>query len=87
VSPAVVGSIGVGLLLLAFGPNILGLLSERGRACLLMNIVGAALAAWYAWAGRQIPFLILEGVWATAALVRYVSLMTKKTPGDAPGAR
>jgi len=85
-SPVIIGAIGVALLLLAFALNILGLISERSRVYLLLNILGAVLAAWYAWSGRQIPFLVLEGVWATAALVRLVYALTKKAPGALPGA-
>jgi hypothetical protein len=85
-TPVVIGTIGVTLLLIAFGLNILGVLSGRGRVYLLMNIAGALLAAWYAWSGSQIPFLVLEGVWAAAALVRLIATLTKKAPGTSPGA-
>lgn len=73
-SPVIVGSIGVGLLLLAFVLNMLKKLSERHPAYLVMNAVGAGLAAWYAWAGGIIPFVILEGVWGGVALVRLISV-------------
>ena len=84
--PVVIGTVGVALLLVAFGLNILGVLSERGRTYLIMNILGAGLAAWYAWSGRQIPFLVLEGTWAMAALVRLTATLIKKAPDGTPGA-
>ena len=71
------GSLGVGLLLVAFALNLLKKVSESSPLYLGMNVVGAALAAWYAYEGQAIPFVVLELVWATTALVRLV-LVTKK---------
>lgn len=76
-SPITIGSVGVGLLLIAFVLNLLKVLSERGRVYLLMNFVGASLACWYAWQGRVIPFVVLEAVWGLTALVRMFSVPGK----------
>lgn len=76
-TPVVIGSIGVALLLIAFGLNLVRKLSERSVTYLSMNIVGALLAAWYAWAGGAVPFLILEFVWALTAAVRLVMTLTR----------
>jgi len=76
-SPLVVGSIGVGLLLAAFVLNLLRVISERSRTYLLMNFIGAGLACWYAWQGQIIPFVILEAVWGLTALVRMLTTATK----------
>ena len=59
-------------MLIAFALNLVRKLSERSVTYLSMNIVGALLAAWYAWAGGAVPFLILEIVWAGTAAVRLV---------------
>lgn len=80
VSPALIGSTGVALLLIAFALNLTGRLSERSRLYLWMNIAGSALAAAYAWMDGAVPFLVLELVWATAAAVRLVLLTAKKNP-------
>jgi len=69
-SDQVVGSIGVGLLLLAFALNLLKVLTAQSRIYLLMNLIGSLLAAWYAWAGQIYPFVVLELVWGGAALGR-----------------
>ena len=69
-SMILIGSAGVGLLLIAFILNLLRILPERSAAYLLMNVIGAALAAWYAIDGKVYPFVILESVWALTALVR-----------------
>lgn len=76
-TPVVIGSIGVALLLIAFGLNLVRKLSERSVTYLSMNIVGALLAAWYAWAGGAVPFLVLEFVWAATAAVQLVMTLTR----------
>lgn len=77
-SGLVIGSIGVGILLLAFVLNILRVLSERHPLYLLMNVVGSGLAAWYAWAEVNVPFIVLEFVWGGVALARLALILTKK---------
>ena len=79
-SPVVIGSVGVFLLLLAFVLNLIRVLSERSPIYLLMNIVGSGLAAWYAWASNSIPFVILEAVWGLAAMIRLLALAKKRPP-------
>jgi hypothetical protein len=80
----IIGSVGVGLLLLAFVLNLARKVSEHDRIYLILNIVGCALAAWYAWVGQQVPFIVLEGVWGLVALARLLSLIRqKKTPAEA----
>jgi len=81
-SPLVIGSIGVGILLLAFVLNILKRLDENSPAYLAMNIAGAVLSGWYALTSDIIPFVVLETVWAGAALVRLVLVLSKKSSPD-----
>ena len=69
-----VGIIGVTLLLLAFGLNLIKRLSEEHYVYLIMNVTGAGLAAVYAWQSNALPFVVLEAVWATFAGVRLVQL-------------
>ena len=75
----IVGSFGVGLLLMAFIMNLLRRLSEDSTWYLGMNLIGAGLAAIYAYMTGSIPFVILESVWAGAALVRLLQ-GRKKAP-------
>jgi hypothetical protein len=82
-SPELIGSVGVGLLLLAFALNVMKRLSEQGVSYLLMNLIGAGLSAWYAQASGSIPFVVLEGVWALVALLR---LLLKIRTGSPPAA-
>jgi len=78
VSPMLIGSIGVALLLAAFVLNVLRRLDENGAPYLVMNLIGAGMSCYYAWASGIVPFVILEGVWAGAALIRLILPGTKK---------
>jgi len=73
----IIGTIGVGLLVLAFALNLAKCLSEQSPWYLLMNLVGAMMAAWYAWDGRLYQFVALEGIWAAVALVKLVLIIKK----------
>ena len=74
------GIVGVGLLLAAFILNIAHRLTEDSKTYLLLNLVGAGLAAWYAWTLRLYPFLTLETVWAGFAFYRLLIKQKKRLP-------
>ena len=78
-SADIIGSAGVGLLLLAFVLNLAKILSEQSRLYLLMNLIGAGSSAWYALVGGLVPFVLLEGIWGAAALVR-LGMTLRKSP-------
>ena len=82
-SPMLIGSCGVALLLLAFVLNLLRVVDEQSRSYLWMNFVGAGAACWYAWEWGLVPFIVLEGVWALTALVRL--FWSQKNPRPAAG--
>lgn len=79
----IIGSLGVFLLLLAFALNLTRVISERSTSYLLMNFIGAGMAAYYAFVGGMIPFVILETVWAMTALVRFFMIIKKARLGRA----
>lgn len=64
-----IGSIGVGLLLLAFLLNLRGLLGRGSRLYQGLNGLGAGLACWASWLIGYTPFVVLEGTWCLVALV------------------
>ena len=68
------GSIGVGLLLVAFALISSGLLGRRDRLYLGLNLVGAGLAGYAAFLIGFLPFVVLEGTWAAVALVSLLRL-------------
>lgn len=75
-----IGSAGVGLLLIAFALNLLRWVKETSPVYLIMNILGAGLAAVYAWQMDAIPFVILEFIWAGVALCRLIAGQKKGLP-------
>ena len=63
-----VGSLGVALLLGAFLLNMLKRLAADSAPYAAINFVGAALACYSSYLIGFMPFVVLEGVWAIAAL-------------------
>ena len=63
-----IGSVGVALLLLAFGLNPFGWLSHASRRYQALNFLGAGMACYASWRIDFMPFVVLEGTWALVAL-------------------
>ncbi|MBL7996131.1 hypothetical protein JNM05_12230 [bacterium] len=63
------GSIGVGLLLLAFFLNVFKKISFDSYTYILLNIAGAAISGYASYLIDYWPFVILEGTWALVAIV------------------
>ncbi|MBL0134429.1 MAG: hypothetical protein IPP79_10725 [Chitinophagaceae bacterium] len=71
-----IGTVGVGLILLAYFLSTFKLLSSTSTLFFLLNIVGAGLACYASWLIKYWPFVILEAVWC---LVSIVGLIKKST--------
>ncbi len=65
----IIGSIGVGLLLVAFLLNLFGWLDQRSRIYAVLNIIGAGLSCYASLLIDYIPFVVLEATWTIVALV------------------
>jgi hypothetical protein len=63
-----IGAIGVALLLAAFVLNLLKVLPPDRAAYSLLNLLGASLACYSSYLIDFLPFVVLEGVWAAAAV-------------------
>lgn len=63
-----IGSIGVGLLLLAYALNVTGRLSKETTAYAALNALGAGLACLASWLIAYYPFVVLEGVWMVVSI-------------------
>ena len=66
----VIGSVGVGLLLLAFALQRVGRIEERWYA--VVNAVGAGAAAVASLMIGFVPFVVLELMWCLVALTSLV---------------
>ncbi|MGH7858669.1 MAG: CBU_0592 family membrane protein [Candidatus Binatia bacterium] len=67
-----IGSVGVALLLLAFGLNVFGFLSRESRLYQALNLAGAAIAGYASWLIDFVPFVVLEAIWSAVALATLV---------------
>lgn len=72
-----VGSVGVGLLLLAFVLNIAGALKAESIPYLGLNLLGAGLACLSSWMIDFMPFVVLEGTWAAATLIALIKTIAR----------
>jgi hypothetical protein len=76
-SATIIGSIGVGLLLLAFLLNLFRFLRSEGYLYMTLNLVGALLAGYSSYLISFMPFVVLEGTWAIVAATAMVQRMIK----------
>lgn len=73
----IIGTIGVGLILLAYFFNTFSLMQKDGKLFFCMNIIGAGLACYASLLINYVPFIILEGVWCVVSIAALVKLIFK----------
>ncbi len=73
-----IGTIGVGLILLGYFLNIFSLIQKDGVLFYVLNILGGAIACFSSYLIRFWPFVILEGTWA---IISVIGLLKKKPQG------
>lgn len=64
-----IATIGVCFLLLAFFLNIAGILHNKNKFYSLLNLTGGTLSAYASLIAHFYPFVILNIIWSTTALV------------------
>ncbi|MFA6944648.1 MAG: hypothetical protein WC220_01990 [Pedobacter sp.] len=74
-----IASIGVSLLLVAFFLNLKKIMSTESKWYTGLNIVGASLCGYSSYLIHFYPFVILEGVWALAALSSFFKRVPRET--------
>ena len=74
----ITGTIGVGLILLAYFMNIFSFISKDGKLFFMMNIIGAGLACYASVLINYVPFIVLEGVWCMVSVAGLIKLIAKK---------
>ena len=74
----IIGTIGVGLILVAYFLNTAKLLPKDGKLFYVLNIIGAALACYASYLINYIPFVILEGTWTLVSIYGLMKTMKIK---------
>ena len=74
-----IGTIGVSLLLIAFGLNLLKIITAESFMYLLLNFSGALLAGLASVLINYIPFVMLETVWMCVALFAIIKKLNSKS--------
>jgi len=64
----ILATIGVIILLIAFGLNLYKRLPAESKIYGLLNFVGAGICCFASYLISFYPFIVLEGVWAMVAL-------------------
>jgi len=71
----ITGTIGVGLILLAYFCNTFGLLKNNSKLFFVLNIIGAGIACYASLLINYWPFVILEGTWFLVSLIGLLKVM------------
>lgn len=74
----IIGTVGVGLILVAYLLNTAKLLSNDAKMFFVLNIVGAALACYASWLISYMPFVILEATWTLVSIYGLMKAMRIK---------
>jgi hypothetical protein len=65
----ILASIGVIILLAAFGLNLYKKLPAESKVYSLLNFIGAGICCFSSWLISFYPFIVLEGIWAFVAML------------------
>lgn len=64
----IIGTVGVGLILVAYFCSIFGWINGKGKLFFGLNIIGAGLACYASYLINYWPFVILEATWMFVSL-------------------
>jgi hypothetical protein len=70
-----IGTLGVGLILLAFFFNTFGFIKKDGKLFFVLNIVGAGLACYASLLINYWPFVILEATWCLVSIAGLIRIL------------
>jgi hypothetical protein len=73
-----IGTLGVGLILIAYFLNTAKLLPKDNKLFFVLNIIGAALACYASFLIDYLPFIILEGTWTLVSIYGLMKAMRIK---------
>ena len=67
-----IGTMGVGLVLLAYFFNTMKMIPENGKLFYLLNVIGGAMSCYAAILIIFWPFVILEGIWTVVSVYGFI---------------
>ncbi|TGD59026.1 CBU_0592 family membrane protein [Flavobacterium humi] len=73
----IIGTIGVGIILIAYFLNIFSLIPKDGKFYFVLNVLGASIACYASILIYYMPFIILEGTWAAVSVVGLIKCLKK----------
>jgi len=73
-----IGSFGVGLLLLAFFLSLFKIIRQDTITYTLMNFTGAAISCWASLMIKYIPFVVLEAAWSVVAMAGFINVLLNR---------
>jgi len=68
----IIGTVGVGLILIAYFCNLFGMVTKDSKLFFIMNAIGAGLACYASLLINYWPLEILEAVWADVSIVALI---------------
>ena len=72
-----IGTVGVGLVLLAYFLNIFSLIKKDGVLFYNLNILGGAISCYASIRIEFWPFIILEGIWTIVSIIGLLKSIKK----------
>lgn len=72
-----IGTIGVGIILIAYFLNMFSILPKDGILYFTLNIIGAGIACFASVLIHYMPFIILEGAWVLVSIIGLVKTIKK----------
>lgn len=63
-----IGTIGVGLILVAYFLNTMKWIPENGKFFFIVNALGGVLSCYAAFLINFIPFIVLEAIWTFVSI-------------------
>jgi uncharacterized membrane protein len=73
-----IGTIGVGLILIAYFLTVFSLIKKDGKFYFLINILGASLACYASVLINYKPFIILEATWGLVSVFGFFRAESQK---------
>lgn len=73
----IIGSIGVGITLLAYFLSVFSLIQKEGVLFFWMNILGSGIACFASVLIEFWPFVVLEGSWVVISIIGLVKSIKK----------